>query len=79
QQYARAKRQAAEQPENAQAAEQLKKLEERIAGMEERVTKHEADAKAIEDEIFEVNKPQPHRYELRRVGGSAGGDGGGNR
>lgn len=67
--YARAKRQASENPDDAKAAENLKGLEARIEGMEERVAKHEADAKAIEDEIFQNNQPNPHRYELRRVGG----------
>lgn len=65
--YARMKRQVAERPEDAKLAEQLKQFEERIAGMDDRIAKHEADAKAIEDEIFASNKPQPHKYELRGV------------
>lgn len=67
QQYSRLKRQVAEQPDNAQAAEQLQAAEAKIAGMEERVQKAETEAKAIEDEIFKINKPQPHKYELSRV------------
>ncbi len=69
--YARTKRQVAENPNDAKAAENLKKLEEQIQGMEERVEKAEADAKAIEDQIFQTNQPQPHKYELRRSGGQA--------
>lgn len=67
QQYARLKRQVAEQPDNAKAAEQLNKAEAAIEGMEQRVQKAEAEAKAIEDEIFKVNKPEQHRYELKRI------------
>ncbi|MBA3316298.1 MAG: hypothetical protein H0T47_23800 [Planctomycetaceae bacterium] len=70
--YARTKRQVAEHPDDAKAAENLKKLEEQIQGMEDRVVKAEADAKAIEDEIFKINQPQPHKYELRRTGGETG-------
>lgn len=67
--YARAKRQVFENPNDAKAAENLKKLEEQVQGMEERVQKAEADAKAIEDQIFQTNQPKPHKYELRRSGG----------
>lgn len=71
QDYARTKRQVAEHPDDTKAAEKLKQLEEFVATLEARIAKHEAGAKAIEDEIFKVNQPQPHRYELRRAGGSA--------
>jgi lysophospholipase L1-like esterase len=65
--YARKKRQVAENPSDAKAAEELKKIEEQMQGMEDRVQKAEADAKAIEDQIFQINQPQPHKYELRRL------------
>jgi lysophospholipase L1-like esterase len=68
QRYARTKQEVADQPDNAKAAEQLKELEAQNDGMEERVVKAEAEAKAIEDEIFKINKPQPHRYEIRKAG-----------
>ncbi len=67
QQYARARRTVSEQPGNEQAAKQLAALEEKIAGIEERVARHNAEAKAIEDQIFEKNQPQPRRYVLKRV------------
>ena len=65
--YMREKRKVAENPADTVAAGKVKALEEQIAGMEERVLKHEADAKKIEDEIFSINKPEPHHYELRRT------------
>lgn len=39
----------------------------KIEGMEERIKKHEAAAREIEDEIFKINQPQPRRYRLQRV------------
>jgi len=71
--YARTKRQVAEHPDDTQAAEKLKEQEAVIAGLEEKIVKHEADAKAIEDEIFKANQPQPHRYELRPAAGRRAG------
>ena len=65
--YARTKKAAEEQPANTGLADQLKKLDEKIAGMDERVAQRNAEAKAIEDEIFKINQPKPHKYELRRV------------
>lgn len=65
--YARTKRQVEEHPDDAKAGEELKKLEEFVATLDEKIARHEADAKAIEDEIFKANQPQPHKYELRRA------------
>jgi hypothetical protein len=67
--FARTKRQVEEHPDDAKAAENLKKIEEQMQGMEERVQKAEAEAKVIEDQIFQANQPAPHKYELRAVGG----------
>ncbi len=67
QQFARVRRTATEQPDNKKAQEDLAKLTEQIEGMAERVAAHNAAAKAIEDEIFQVNQPVPRRYELKRV------------
>jgi len=59
QRYARAKR--------ANDTNALPKLEEEIQGMDERVAAANAEAKAIEDQIFEVNQPLPRKYELTLV------------
>jgi lysophospholipase L1-like esterase len=67
QQYARTRRTVSEQPGNEQAAKQLAALEDKISGIEERVARHNAEAKAIEDQIFQKNQPQPRRYVLKRV------------
>lgn len=79
QRYARTKRAVDEQPDNKKTAAALKKLEQQIAGMEERVKKAEAESKTIVDQIFEVNQPQAHEYELRRVGGRGQADRQSNR
>lgn len=67
QQFARVQRSAAEQPDNADVKTQLAKLTEQIAGMEERVAQANAEAKAIEDQIFQINRPVSRRYELKQV------------
>ncbi|QDU41151.1 GDSL-like Lipase/Acylhydrolase [Maioricimonas rarisocia] len=67
QRYARTKRSVKENPGNEQLETQLMALEERIAGMDERVEGFNRQAKEFEDQIFEVNQPQPRRYVLRRV------------
>lgn len=67
QQFARAQRTASEQPDNADVKAQLAKLTEQIAGMEERVAQANAEAKAIEDQIFQINRPVARRYELKLV------------
>lgn len=67
QQYARVKRDAAANPDNAQAKEQLDKLEAEIAGMDERVAAANAAAREIEDQIFAINQPPARKYVLKRV------------
>ena len=67
QQYARVKRDAAANPDNAQAKEQLDKLEAEIAGMDERVAAANAAAREIEDQIFAINQPPTRKYVLKRV------------
>ena len=67
QQYYRLKRQAEADPNNAEAAKNLKQQAERIEGLEERIAKHEQAAKEIEDKIFEGNQPAPHKYALSAV------------
>lgn len=64
--YARTKRDAEANPNDAAKQEQLKKLTEQVAGMDERVAKANADAKAIEDEIFTKNQPPVRKYTLKK-------------
>ncbi len=57
--YARAKR------DNNQ--ENIAKIEPLIQTMDERVAAANAQAKEIEDQIFQINQPQPHKYVLTLV------------
>jgi lysophospholipase L1-like esterase len=67
QKYARLKRQLGSDSGN----EKLKKLvadeKARLKGLEERIRKHEQDAKKLEDEIFHLNQPKPRKYLLKKV------------
>jgi len=65
--FARLQKQANESPENEKLAEQRSDLSRQIDGMEERIAEYEAAAKKIEDEIFEINQPQPRRYMLKSL------------
>ena len=67
QRYARARRAAEEQPDNEELQKQLASWTKQIEGMDERVVAANAEAKALEDQIFEINRPVPRRYELKRV------------
>ena len=62
QSYARAKRQAALTPEDANLKKQVSAWEEKLVGLEDRIKQHEAEALKLEDEIFKVNQPQPRKY-----------------
>jgi hypothetical protein len=66
QRYARTRKQAESTPDNEPLAKQLAELQQRVEGMEERIVEHERAAKEIEDQICEVNQPQPRRYVLKR-------------
>lgn len=61
--YARAKRDA----QTDEAREKVAQLEKRLEGLSERVAGHAAEAKKIEDQIFEVNQPVARKYVLTRV------------
>ena len=67
QQFARTRRSAAEQPNNEMVQKQLATLTEQVQGIDERVAQHNAEAKAIEDQIFQINQPPARKYELRKV------------
>jgi len=71
QRYSRAARQLKENPENEQFQKQAKSLKVQLQGMEDRVLEYEKAALEIEDKIFEMNKPKPRVYALRRVEGVA--------
>lgn len=68
QDYVDAKRDAAQHPDNAQAKETLSKTAQKIVGMDVRVAQHNADAKAIEDDIFTKNNPLARKYTLVKIG-----------
>lgn len=72
QQFARTQKTAQENPENAEAQANLARLTEQIAGMEERVASANEEARSIEDQIFQINRPVARRYELKAVEAPAG-------
>jgi lysophospholipase L1-like esterase len=63
QRYAREKRDA----QTDEQRESVAAWEKRLEGLAERVADHAAEAKKIEDQIFEVNQPAPRKYLLTRV------------
>ncbi len=65
QQYARIRRSAQAAPDNEQLQKQLAGLEAKVEGIVERSAKHTADAKALEDKIFEMNTPPKREYVLK--------------
>lgn len=72
QQYSRLAAQLKVDPDNSKLKEQVAALEKRLEGREERIKQHEQSAREIEDKIFKLNQPQPHKYELKKaaVGGA---------
>lgn len=67
QQYARVKRQAESQPDNADVKAALEQATAAIAGLEERVAMANRNARLIEDDIFTKNQPPARKYVLKRV------------
>lgn len=67
QRYARARRAADREPENEELAKQAATLSEQIADIDDRVATANAAAKELEDQIFEINTPQPREYMIERV------------
>ena len=65
--YARTKREADRAPSDQELAKQLATQTERINGMEQRIEAALASARAIEDQIFEINQPQLRRYVIERI------------
>jgi lysophospholipase L1-like esterase len=66
QDYVDAQRDVKEHPENAKSKAILAAAARKINGMESRVAKDDAAAKAIEDKIFKLNTPSAHKYALKR-------------
>ncbi|QDU81608.1 GDSL-like Lipase/Acylhydrolase [Polystyrenella longa] len=67
QRYSRHLRELAANPESKEAKDLVSKAEVQLGDLEKRVADAEAKAKALEDKIFEINKPQPHVYRLIKV------------
>lgn len=67
QQYSRQAAQLNDSPDDEKLRQQVEALKQRLEGMQQRIAAHEKEAKEIEDRIFEINRPQPHKYELTRV------------
>ena len=65
--YARANRDA----QSDEDREKVAATEKRLEGLSERVAGHAAEAKKIEDQIFEVNQPVARKYVLTRVAAPA--------
>ena len=55
-------------PSDEAEKQRLLDVEKKITGMEERVKAAEAAALAIEDEIFKINQPRPHRFAIQPAG-----------
>jgi hypothetical protein len=66
QDYVDAKREIKEHPDNVKIKQSLTILEQKISGMDVRVAKDDADANAIEEKIFGLNKPPARKYVLTR-------------
>lgn len=52
-------------PNDEAEKQRLVEAEKKIVGLEERVQAAEAAALAIEDEIFQINQPKPHRFVIQ--------------
>jgi lysophospholipase L1-like esterase len=66
QDYVDAKRGIKEHPDDVKIKQSLTILEQKISGMDVRVAKDDADANAIEEKIFGLNKPPARKYVLMR-------------
>jgi hypothetical protein len=66
QDYVDARREAKAHPDSDKCQEDLCAAEQKINGMESRVAEDDAEAKKLEDKIFELNKPPMRKYALVR-------------
>lgn len=67
QQYSRAAASLAKNPDSEELQKRVATVAKKLEGREQRIAKHEQDARQIEDQIFQQNQPKPRRYSLRRV------------
>lgn len=67
QRWSRLERQLEDQPDNAKLKQQAAALKKQLEGMDERIEKHRKAARALEDKIFEINKPKARKYVLKKV------------
>ena len=67
QQHSRAAASLKQQPELEKLQQQVADLAKRLEGYEQRIVKHQQDAKQIEDQIYRCNQPEPRKYTLKRV------------
>jgi lysophospholipase L1-like esterase len=67
QQHARLKRQLAAGQENDNLKKQIEALETKLKGLDERIKRHEQDARKLEDEIFKINQPKPRKYVFKKA------------
>ena len=67
QDYVDAKREVKEHPDSVKCQEVLTTAERKINGLDRRVARDEAEAKKIEDKIFELNQPPARKYALIRI------------
>lgn len=67
QRLARQRRTAEAKPDDEALAKGVKTLEDKFGNHEERIKQAEAEALAIEDDIFKANQPVPRKYVLKRV------------
>ena len=71
QDYVDAKREIKEHPDSVKCKEALIAAERKINGLDRRVAGDEAEAKKVEDKIFELNQPPARKYALARSTGPA--------
>jgi len=55
-------------PADEAEKQRLADAEKKMPGMDERVKAAEDAARAIEDELFKINQPQPHRFAIQPAG-----------
>jgi lysophospholipase L1-like esterase len=66
QDYIDAKHELKEHPDNVKSKQKLVSSEHLIVGMDARIAKDNADARLLEDRIFQINKPVAHKYSLTK-------------
>ncbi|MCA9065400.1 MAG: SGNH/GDSL hydrolase family protein, partial [Planctomycetaceae bacterium] len=65
--WARDTRSLAANPDNQELAKKVANAAERLTSLEETIARVEAEARTIEDEIYQVNQPVCRHYRLTRV------------